>query len=257
MRLICPNCDANYEVDAKVIPDNGRDVQCSACNETWFQAKDAPAVGANAPTDAPQDTVVDAAPAPEVAPVSDAPQRRPLDESVVDILREEASHEERARANESAPAAVAPQPAQEPEDILDEVLAQDGLTNDPADAAFTDTADIPADSNRADLLPDIDVINSTLRAASEESEGTTETEATTEAPRKSGFRTGFLMMIILLVAAVLVYTSAAAIIDFWPGGESYINAYVAWVDGLRVWLDGMMGKAAEGLSSLTEPAASE
>ncbi|MEN9850001.1 MAG: zinc-ribbon domain, partial [Pseudomonadota bacterium] len=27
MRLICPNCDAEYEVDASAIPDTGRDVQ--------------------------------------------------------------------------------------------------------------------------------------------------------------------------------------------------------------------------------------
>ncbi len=37
MRLICPNCDAQYEVDDAVIPDGGRDVQCSNCGHTWFQ----------------------------------------------------------------------------------------------------------------------------------------------------------------------------------------------------------------------------
>lgn len=37
MRLICPNCGAQYEVDAKVIPNAGRDVQCSNCGHTWFQ----------------------------------------------------------------------------------------------------------------------------------------------------------------------------------------------------------------------------
>ena len=37
MRLICPNCDAQYEIDASLIPDTGRDVQCSNCGTTWFQ----------------------------------------------------------------------------------------------------------------------------------------------------------------------------------------------------------------------------
>ncbi|MGB5871974.1 MAG: zinc-ribbon domain-containing protein, partial [Albidovulum sp.] len=37
MRLICPNCDAQYEVEDAVIPDEGRDVQCSNCGTTWFQ----------------------------------------------------------------------------------------------------------------------------------------------------------------------------------------------------------------------------
>lgn len=38
MRLTCPNCTAQYQVPADAIPENGRDVQCSACNHTWFQA---------------------------------------------------------------------------------------------------------------------------------------------------------------------------------------------------------------------------
>ncbi|MDC0135779.1 zinc-ribbon domain-containing protein, partial [Sulfitobacter sp.] len=31
MRLICPNCDAQYEVPDDVMPVAGRDVQCSNC----------------------------------------------------------------------------------------------------------------------------------------------------------------------------------------------------------------------------------
>ena len=37
MRLICPNCDAQYEVDDAAIPSAGRDVQCSSCGHGWFQ----------------------------------------------------------------------------------------------------------------------------------------------------------------------------------------------------------------------------
>ena len=37
MRLICPNCGAQYEVPDEVIPASGRDVQCSDCSDTWFQ----------------------------------------------------------------------------------------------------------------------------------------------------------------------------------------------------------------------------
>ncbi|MEM9128778.1 MAG: zinc-ribbon domain-containing protein [Pseudomonadota bacterium] len=37
MRLICPSCAAQYEVPAEVIPETGRDVQCSECGDTWFQ----------------------------------------------------------------------------------------------------------------------------------------------------------------------------------------------------------------------------
>ncbi|MFU8881968.1 MAG: zinc-ribbon domain-containing protein [Rhodobacterales bacterium] len=37
MRLVCPNCGAQYEVPDSVIPESGRDVQCSSCGNTWFQ----------------------------------------------------------------------------------------------------------------------------------------------------------------------------------------------------------------------------
>lgn len=37
MRLICPNCGAQYEVPVEVIPQSGRDVQCSSCGHTWYQ----------------------------------------------------------------------------------------------------------------------------------------------------------------------------------------------------------------------------
>ncbi|MEM8647872.1 MAG: zinc-ribbon domain-containing protein [Pseudomonadota bacterium] len=37
MKLTCPNCAAQYEVPDEVIPETGRDVQCSACGDTWFQ----------------------------------------------------------------------------------------------------------------------------------------------------------------------------------------------------------------------------
>ena len=38
MRLICPNCDAEYEVEDAAVPRDGRDVQCSNCGHAWFQA---------------------------------------------------------------------------------------------------------------------------------------------------------------------------------------------------------------------------
>lgn len=42
MRLICPNCSAQYEIDGSLIPDEGRDVQCSNCGKTWFELPQPP-----------------------------------------------------------------------------------------------------------------------------------------------------------------------------------------------------------------------
>ena len=38
IRLICPNCGATYEIDARAIPHDGRDVQCSNCAHVWFES---------------------------------------------------------------------------------------------------------------------------------------------------------------------------------------------------------------------------
>ena len=55
MRLVCPNCKTEYEVADSAIPGAGRDVQCGACNRTWFQT---PAGHRPPPT---EDTTGDAA----------------------------------------------------------------------------------------------------------------------------------------------------------------------------------------------------
>ena len=49
MRLTCPNCGAQYEVPAEVIPETGRDVQCSDCGTTWFQLPPDPLEAAHIP----------------------------------------------------------------------------------------------------------------------------------------------------------------------------------------------------------------
>ncbi len=41
MRITCPNCEAQYEVDDALIPEGGRDVQCSNCGKGWFQSRPA------------------------------------------------------------------------------------------------------------------------------------------------------------------------------------------------------------------------
>ena len=85
MRLICPNCAAQYEVPQEVIPEDGRDVQCSACGDTWFQLH--PSAMAE----------------PEEPPVEETLPRRATDPDAMRVLREEAALEQAARAAERAP----------------------------------------------------------------------------------------------------------------------------------------------------------
>ena len=138
MRLICPNCDAQYEVPDDVMPTEGRDVQCSNCGQTWFQAHPdhpdeenedydlgpqddeeviqtaSPTVGTStgswafddtsAPADAPEKSEPQDHEFDDLAPKAaedDMPSRRPLDPAVADVLRAEAELEAMARQKES------------------------------------------------------------------------------------------------------------------------------------------------------------
>lgn len=136
MRLICPNCDAQYEVPDSVMPPEGRDVQCSNCGQMWFQAHPDAEQDGEEPVSKPvkesKESVVpdeDDTPEPDTAPVVDEPAakeeegdttepepepetepeetpppraRKPLDPAVADVLREEAELEKKARENETA-----------------------------------------------------------------------------------------------------------------------------------------------------------
>ena len=39
MRLVCPNCKANYEIPRDAVPISGREVKCASCGHSWFQAR--------------------------------------------------------------------------------------------------------------------------------------------------------------------------------------------------------------------------
>ncbi|MCA0919110.1 zinc-ribbon domain-containing protein [Pseudooceanicola nanhaiensis] len=101
MRLVCPNCGAQYEVPDEVIPEAGRDVQCSACGDTWFQHHPA---HAPALSDDEDDLVT----APAAAPVS-APEVPPAPAaaaapSVEDLEDEEEDEDDGGFADFPAPA---------------------------------------------------------------------------------------------------------------------------------------------------------
>ena len=128
MRLVCPRCGAQYEIDGAAIPPAGRDVECSACDHVWR-----------------------ALPPPESFDPAARPQlSRPLSDSVIEILREEAARElevraaERRslRAAERAAAFLAVPEAQDPaEEGQGRALADDASR---ASAPLVDTGALPA-----------------------------------------------------------------------------------------------------------------
>ncbi len=83
MRLTCPSCASEYDVDAAAIGDRGRMVRCANCDAEWFQAPGAGDIAAAppppAPDPSPEPTVeqtVTVAPEPEVT-VSEVPEAPP------------------------------------------------------------------------------------------------------------------------------------------------------------------------------------
>ena len=251
MRLICPNCSAQYEVPADVIPAEGRDVQCSNCQETWFQTHPdtepptdvtqtlkehfAQTEPTAAPEPAQSDTIAeddpDIAPAPAI---THERSKREIDPSVADILREEAQREREQRAAETFEhqdefALDADEPTSDPKPeksgYIDPKL-------DDLDEMYKDTvSDAPA--SRRDLLPDIEKINSTLRR---DKKSANREEPKTQAQKNASGRRGFRAAIILLLLAVAVYAYADLITSNVPQLAPYLDAYVAQIDQWRAAL---------------------
>jgi predicted Zn finger-like uncharacterized protein len=282
MRLICPNCDAQYEVDDAAIPAAGRDVQCSSCGHGWFQTHpeveaaqeaesalhDAPDVVA--PTDIaterppgpplPQPTIAvpptsvssDTAPADivdaETAAV-DTPQSRQIDEAVLAVLREEAEREMIARRLDAEPV-VETQADLGIDDVPPTTTSARHITllkgEDP-----DDEPEVKREMTRREMLPDIEEINSSLRPGDVAVGDDGETfEVVQRPPPRSGFRSGFVLMVVLAIAIVAVYVMAPRIAEQIPGAKPALDSYVATVDVARAWLDQTTRSLVSGLQGL-------
>ena len=268
MRLICPNCGAQYEVADGVIPDEGRDVQCSNCGQTWFESPQAPSAEleenpdhrvAVAPDhDIPDDTEQETAAVPPPPPAAaDEPpaapvQRTQLDPSIADILREEAAREEAARRAESnadleqqgdlglgepaPPPPATPRPRDPGRDRLDRLQGRAGPVT-------------RAPGARSEVFPDIEEINSTLRASAEREDFRTLEDDEIERQRHSG-RRGFFVTLALIAVLALIYVYADPIAARIPALAGPLAGYVDNVDAARLWLDlkvqGMLGDPTVG-----------
>ena len=240
MRLICPNCGAQYEVGADVIPDGGRDVQCSNCGHTWFENPDAPSASAEE-----DDGVVDVPVEAPPAAAAPAPVRTQLDPSIADILREEAAREEEARRAEAAgvleeqpelgltdPPPPPPVAARKVDPVIEGRERIDRLQGRTA----TPTAADATTGRRKELFPDIEEINSTLRSSADRDDLPPLPQEAARDARRSGWR-GFLVTVALIVALGLIYGFADSIATALPALADPLAAYVAAVDSGRLWLD--------------------
>ncbi len=115
MRLVCPNCDAEYEVDDAAVPREGRDVQCSNCGHAWFQQHPEIEAEAEAEADLYEAPPGAVAPAAEQADPAEEPGEADAPEEMTseadpDTLIDDDEDEE-VEADAAAPEPVAPTPA--------------------------------------------------------------------------------------------------------------------------------------------------
>lgn len=261
MRLICPNCGAQYEVSDDVIPQAGRDVQCSNCGHTWFQPHPSQDAGLAEELDETLPGMDwddgDDLPArkPAATPERRAPRPRGLDPKVADVLRAEAEREARARASEAGALESQPDLGLEVPDTA--APARRKREEDAAKAPAARASEVKQAGSRRDLLPDIDEINSTLRSASERRELETaqaRAEEPFDKPGQSGFGKGFRYALLLAVILAAVYIMAPRILELLPQSAPVIDPYVNAVDAARVWLDGLLGRALGTLDGMSSEA---
>lgn len=267
MRLVCPNCDAEYEVDTSAIPDTGRDVQCSNCGHAWFQMSPrieeelAAEEALFEPPPAMDDGLISADPA-TLTGAKPGFTRPPIEESVLAVLREEAERETNARRAEAprletqdeldltaamaAPiAAASPDLVQppEPDPVAERIARMKGIEAPPAKP-----------QSRREMLPEIDEINTTLRASSEPRTGDAGviTDSLPGAHGAAAFRTGFVLMILLALAIVALYVMAPNLAQQIPAAKGALDGYVVMVDSARLWLDAQL-RSATGMMGGTAP----
>ncbi len=243
MRLTCPNCSAQYEVPDEVIPEEGRDVQCSNCEKTWFQAKhpedSAPQTAEAVVEDAKPEEAEsqpEASPQPEPAPEPNAePEPKApaqtssatgnIDPAVANILKEEAARESELRAQEGGGLETQPDlaldspPEPDPEKAIKDLTA-------------TETA---ADAGQKEALPDVEAINSSLRS---EQPSTQATAKQSEPPKSGvGFLRGFALIVFVGVVLFLIYGNAQQLGEIVPPADPILETYVSLVDQARLWLE--------------------
>lgn len=284
MRLICPSCGAQYEVDESVIPEGGRDVQCSNCGHAWFQRSarqlreeageatlapaEPPAPAAAAPAlaevvpepsaawaehdeevEEPADKAPEPAPGPERV-------RRTLDDAVRNVLREEAEREAQARVAEGGPVETQPDLGLAAADGGAAALTggrggeapQDRVAKIGGDAQDYDEDALVSRTARRELLPDIEEINSTLRATSERGGEAAAFDAPeTLARRRSGFRMGFSTALLAAAVLLALYVLAPTLARVVPALEPALSLYVKGIDAVRQWLDARMQSLTQSL----------
>jgi predicted Zn finger-like uncharacterized protein len=157
-----------------------------------------------------------------------------VDDSVLAILREEAEREAQARRAEGA------RPLETQTDLGIEAAL-------PAAKKMVEPESDDTFAARRTRLPDVEEINSTLRP-SESVEDGMGPDGLPVVEKRSGFRSGFILVLTVAILGSAIYVSADAIAEMVPAIAGPLKAYVSFVDSLRLHLDGLMQSATVAIN---------
>ncbi len=272
MRIACPKCSAQYEVDGRLFSDEGRAVQCAQCDTRWTQHK----IEEDAPL--PLQTEVDATPpAPsESLPVSERDAIRaaveeeiairdgtpPRENDVAGAVAAAASAaltEKRASKNAAQAARM---PEEESEDDLIKSLREQ--LSEAEKSYGEDETDNRQPTGRRDLSRAIDMAGIEVgdinekpakerkkdrAAASGQSElAAALQEYERERGPRGGARWGFVLAVFLFMVAFGIYFARGEIARAFPAAAPVLEQYAGGVDTARVWVVDMYGEVRAMIS---------
>jgi predicted Zn finger-like uncharacterized protein len=242
MRITCPNCLAQYEIDGELLVPEGRDVQCSACDHVWFQP---------APQRKPQRSLFDSEqhspppapqPKPPELPQTPRPQARALDPAVTDILRDEARFEVEARRRDAGHMEMQP----------DLGLLGGGpwpVQPDPqsteADQGGPAQPHSRANAGAQQAFPDIDDVSATLEPIEKRRsiDGERYDLPATARDRQRALLGGFVWPVAIGAVLVALYALAPLLSAAVPGLAPVLDGFAASVDRARLTFAALLGLA--------------
>lgn len=272
MELICPSCEARYQVPDPSIGEKGRQVSCMSCGHSWH-AFPPLVLGSSVapPTTASPGIEYQGArpgrPAPnfvDVEPEEAPPPRAPEPTRLNDPSRSEQLAEIRemlaeVQSEERAAAALVPdddayrsRPAAEPAAApVSEPLPQ----SQPPLGHLEDEGDDSTDPLRQ-RMAEHDRESQRRRANVEKLRRSHDRRARrSQRAQEAGsgaFLTGFLLIVMVGAVMTALYVLHPQIIARMPGTEPMLNEYVATVDGIRVSVAESLESAIDWLNGLIQ-----
>ena len=243
MRLVCPTCDAEYEIARTAIPRSGREVECSNCGHSWFQAFADLTID-----EALADDSEDASD-PRIPDVSHPDVSRPVDDAVLQVLRQEAEREVKARLAETGRRGLEAQTETALPTIHSDLDTLHAGRGD-QDLAVQD----PSARSRRDLLPAIDEVTAALQdgplpKVPASGRPLSEVPVPPKAQPTALARI-FLLLVLAAVILLALYVFAPLIAQNLPALAQTSADYVAAVDHVLLWGQGHLQQAADWLHAV-------